>query len=72
MATAASSIKQGSCRLEAVAVGQSDIHEDDVKVMRPHLLEGLGDLYGTPAKVVQVSDAGDGQPFDAFRVSLER
>ena len=36
------------------------------------LLEGLGDLYGTPAKVVQVSDAGDGQPFDAFRVSLER
>jgi hypothetical protein len=36
------------------------------------LLEGLGDLYGTPAKVVQVSDAGEGRPSDVFRVSLEK
>lgn len=36
------------------------------------LLEGLGDLYGTPAKVVQVCDAAEGRPSDVFRVSLER
>lgn len=36
------------------------------------LLEGLGDLYGTPARVEQVSAASDEQPYDVFRVSLER
>ena len=35
------------------------------------LLEGLGELYGTPAKVVHVIDATVDRPSDVFRVSLE-
>lgn len=36
------------------------------------LLEGLGDLYGTPAKVVHVADPSEARPYDVFRVSLEK
>ena len=35
------------------------------------LLEGLGDLYGTPATVVHVADPEPERPYDVFRVSLE-
>jgi hypothetical protein len=36
------------------------------------LLEGLGDLYGTPATVELRSPKGQGQPYDVFLVSLGR
>ena len=36
------------------------------------LLEGLGDLYGTPATVVHESAPSADQPYDVFRVSLAR
>jgi hypothetical protein len=34
------------------------------------LLEGLGDLYGTPAAVEHAAARSDDAPFDLFRVSL--
>ena len=36
------------------------------------LLEGLGDLYGTPATVEHVGRVEADRPFDLFRVGLER
>lgn len=36
------------------------------------LLEGLGDLYGTPATVVHESGPSADRPYDVFRVSLAR
>ncbi|MFN8157588.1 MAG: heme NO-binding domain-containing protein [Candidatus Nanopelagicales bacterium] len=36
------------------------------------LLEGLGDLYGTPATVVHVSAPSSEQSYDVFRLTLER
>lgn len=36
------------------------------------LLEGLGDLYGTPATVVHESAPSPDEPYDVFRVTLAR
>lgn len=36
------------------------------------LLEGLGDLYRTPASVEHLSSPTSAQPYDVFRVTLER